>query len=67
MEPNLKPGDVVLGINKNWFMGKEKLNLQRGDIVIFKPPVDTKLYIKRLIGLPNEKNNDNQRILICQR
>lgn len=55
MEPNLKPGDVVLGINKNWFMGKEKLNLQRGDIVIFKPPVDTKLYIKRLIGLPNEK------------
>lgn len=55
MEPTLKPGDIVLGINKLWFSGKNELKLKRGDIVIFKPPVDNKLYIKRLIGLPNEK------------
>ncbi|MCS7243493.1 MAG: signal peptidase I [Candidatus Calescibacterium sp.] len=55
MEPTLKPGDIVLGINKIWFNKKDKLNIKRGDIIIFKPPVDNKLYIKRLIGLPNEK------------
>ncbi|MCX7758140.1 MAG: signal peptidase I [bacterium] len=55
MEPTLKPGDIVLGINKIWFNKKEELNIKRGDIIIFKPPVDNKLYIKRLIGLPNEK------------
>ncbi len=55
MEPTLKPGDVVLGINKLWFSQKEELKIERGDIVIFKPPVDNRLYIKRLIGLPNEK------------
>jgi len=55
MEPTLKPGDIVLGINKGWFSKKGNLNLKRGDIVIFKPPIDERLYIKRLIGLPQEK------------
>lgn len=55
MEPTLKPGDIVLGINKHWFSKNNTLDLKRGDIVIFKPPVDSRLYIKRLIGLPNEK------------
>lgn len=55
MEPTLKPGDIVLGINKKWFYKKGQLNLKRGDIVIFKPPIDERLYIKRLIGLPQEK------------
>ncbi|MCS7164832.1 MAG: signal peptidase I [Candidatus Calescibacterium sp.] len=55
MEPTLKPGDIVLGINMLWFQTKGELKINRGDIIIFKPPIDNKLYIKRLIGLPNEK------------
>ncbi|MEN3015494.1 MAG: signal peptidase I [bacterium] len=55
MEPYLKPGDVVIGLNKHWFYKDGVLNFERGDIVIFKPPVDDRLYIKRLIGKPNDK------------
>lgn len=55
MEPNLKPGDVVLGLNYWWYRGK----LRRGDIVIFYPPASATggrrtLYIKRVLGLPGD-------------
>ncbi|MGC8733605.1 MAG: signal peptidase I [bacterium] len=57
MVPTLKPGDIIFGINKIWFNSKDGLKVNRGDILIFKPPIpnENRLYIKRLIGLPNEK------------
>lgn len=57
MVPTLKPGDIIFGVNKIWFNSKEGLKVNKGDILIFKPPIpnENRLYIKRLIGLPNEK------------
>ena len=65
MEPTLKPGDVVFGLNKLWFSSKENLRVSRGDILIFKPPIpyENRLYIKRLIGLPRDKIFINQGML----
>jgi signal peptidase I len=62
MVPTLKPGDIIFGINKIWFSSKNGLKVNRGDILIFKPPIpnENRLYIKRLIGLPNEKVFINQ-------
>jgi signal peptidase I len=62
MVPTLKPGDIIFGINRIWFNSKDGLRVSRGDILIFKPPVpnESRLYIKRLIGLPNEKVFINQ-------
>ena len=49
MRPNLEDGDVLL-VDKNF------KTLNRGDIIIFKYPKDqSKLYVKRIVGLPNEK------------
>ena len=48
MLPALKDGDRI-------FIERNPRNLQRGDIVIFLFPVDqTRSYIKRIVGLPNE-------------
>lgn len=48
MLPNFKDGDRVL-VEKN---GGE---IKRGDIIFFHYPKDTtKLYFKRVVGLPNE-------------
>ena len=48
MEPALKEGDRI-------FINRSPEKLERGDIVLFYYPADqTKSYIKRIIGLPNE-------------
>lgn len=51
MYPTLYPKDVVV-VNRtcDW---RDKFN--RGDIIIFKSPEDSKKLIKRIIGLPDEK------------
>jgi len=52
MENTIMPGDRLMG-NRLAYKGKEEP--QRGDIVIFKYPVDeSENYIKRVIGLPGE-------------
>ncbi len=51
MEPTLNNGDVVL-LNKLWynFTGPDRM-----DVVAFEVPGDdTKIYIKRIVGLPGE-------------
>jgi signal peptidase I len=51
MEPNLHTGERVLG-NKLIYRFKSPA---RGDVVVFKYPKDpSKIYIKRVIGLPGE-------------
>ncbi len=52
MMSTLKDGELIL-TNKIVYRTKE---LQRGDVITFKAPVDPKKdYIKRIIGLPGEK------------
>ena len=51
MEPNLKTGERLLG-NKLIYRFSSPT---RGDVVVFKYPVDpSKMYIKRIIGMPGE-------------
>ncbi len=51
METTIMTGDRVLGLRLAYTFSEP----QRGDIVIFKYPVDEEvLYIKRIIGLPGE-------------
>lgn len=48
MEPTLHRGDRILAT-------KERGTLQRGDIIIFRYPADpSKLFTKRIVGLPGE-------------
>lgn len=63
MEPTLVPGDVVL-IDKTTFgpsipfVNKRLANWgapARGDIITFVPPHTTRLFIKRVIGLPGDQ------------
>lgn len=52
MENTLLPGDMIL-VNKFIYYFTD---IKRGDIIVFKFPKDpTKDYIKRVIGLPNDK------------
>lgn len=52
MEKTVMKGDRLLA-NR---LAYRKTSPKRGDIVVFKYPVDeSQLYIKRVIGLPNEK------------
>jgi signal peptidase I len=40
---------------KNWTLLKPSKEFQRGEVVVFRPPVaENKYYIKRVIGLPGE-------------
>lgn len=55
MENTIEPGDRVLGFRFSYWFSDP----QRGDIIVFKYPVDEALgkntnYIKRIIGLPGE-------------
>ena len=53
MIPTLEPGDRVL-VLKFWYM-IPKIDPKRGDIIVFKYPVDPKRdFVKRLIGLPGD-------------
>jgi signal peptidase I len=54
MLPVLEPGDRVMVI-KFWYH-LPKINPKRGQIVVFKYPVDPKRdFVKRVIGLPGDK------------
>lgn len=51
MEPNFDDGDYLIIDKLSYRISKP----QRGDIIVFRPPLDPKsFYIKRVIGLPNE-------------
>lgn len=59
MVPTIEVGDRVVVTRFSYWFGEP----QRGDIVVFKYPNDTKIdYIKRVIGLPGETVafHDNQ-------
>ena len=51
MLPTLKKGDRLIGSRISYLLSEP----ERGDVVIFKFPDDeSKLYVKRIIGLPGE-------------
>lgn len=52
MEPTLQTGDIMI-VNK--IANNLGIDYKRGDIVIVNSPIEDKLYIKRVIGLPNDK------------
>lgn len=58
MVSTINQGDQVIGSRLSYLFSDPK----RGDIVIFDSPVEDKIYIKRLIGLPGDevKIVDNQ-------
>jgi signal peptidase I len=52
MMPTLKPGDRIIVDKRAYLQSKP----QRGDVIVFIPPLDTKkYYVKRIIGLPGEE------------
>ena len=52
MKPTLVAGDRLF-VNVNHYKNSKP---QRGDIVVFKFPIDKKRdYLKRIVGLPNEE------------
>lgn len=50
MQETLHDGDRLLVFKP----GSDVDSLDRGDIIVFKPPGKNRRYIKRVIGLPNE-------------
>lgn len=52
MEPTLQTGDIMV-VNK--ISNNLGTDYKRGDIVIVNSPIEDKLYIKRVIGLPNDE------------
>lgn len=52
MESTLQTGDIMI-VNK--ISNNLGTDYKRGDIVIVNSPIEDKLYIKRVIGLPNDK------------
>ncbi|GIW65176.1 MAG: hypothetical protein KatS3mg093_155 [Candidatus Parcubacteria bacterium] len=62
MEPNFHSWDYLIIDKFSYFYRLP----QRGDVVVFKPPFDNNIYyIKRIIGLPNERIViDNSKIII---
>lgn len=52
MEPTLQTGYIMI-VNK--ISNNLGTDYKRGDIVIVNSPIEDKLYIKRVIGLPNDE------------
>ena len=49
MEPNFHSGDLLI-------VNKLSKHYKRGDVVVLRPPTDTKqFYVKRIVALPGEK------------
>ena len=51
MYPTVKPNDIILSSSLYRF----KKDFKRGDIVVFKSASESKMLIKRIVGLPGEK------------
>ena len=51
MEPNFSSGDYLL-VDEISYRFREP---QRGEVVVFEPPLGGSYFIKRIIGLPDEK------------
>ncbi|MFA5083807.1 MAG: signal peptidase I [Candidatus Paceibacterota bacterium] len=51
MEPTFSNGNYIL-VDEISFRFREP---QRGEVIVFEPPVGGNYFIKRIIGLPNEK------------
>lgn len=51
METTILPGDRLIGSRLSYLSHDP----QRGDIVVFDSPMEKKLLVKRIIGLPGEK------------
>ncbi|MEK7574111.1 MAG: signal peptidase I [Patescibacteria group bacterium] len=51
MEPNFSSGDYLL-VDEISYRFREP---QRGEVVVFEPPLGGSFFIKRIIGLPDEK------------
>ncbi len=57
MFPTFDNGQYLIVDEISYIIGQA----HRGDVVVFRYPGDTKrFFIKRVIGLPNEKNNSNR-------
>ena len=62
MTPNILPGDRILSLNFLYnfrfpFSDKSSFQMTKpkyGDIIFFRSPVEDKVYIKRVIGLPGD-------------
>jgi len=50
MHPNFPDGEYLLTEKISYYKG----NPQRGDVIVFKPPISEDEFIKRVIGLPGE-------------
>ncbi|MBL7036527.1 signal peptidase I [Candidatus Microgenomates bacterium] len=50
MEPNFPDGEYLLTEKVSYYFNEP----QRGDVIVFKPPVSDDEFIKRVIGLPGE-------------
>ena len=50
MQPNFPDGEYLLTEKVSYY----RSNPQRGDVVVFTPPISADDYIKRVIGLPGE-------------
>ena len=75
MIPTLKVGDFILVNKYTWGLRLPVINIkvkemnqpQRGDVMVFRYPVDPSLdYIKRVVGLPGDKveYTQDKRLLI---
>lgn len=51
METTIMPGNRLIGSRLSYLSAEP----QRGDIAVFESPVEQKLLVKRIIGLPGEK------------
>lgn len=50
MEPNFPDGEYLLTEKVSYYLNDP----QRGDVVVFKPPISDDEFIKRIVGLPEE-------------
>lgn len=50
MEPNFPDGEYLLTEKVSYYLNEP----QRGDVVVFKPPISEDEFIKRIIALPGE-------------
>src|SRR3990172_7418461 len=63
MDPTLNNGDylIISKLGSTWsniksaFGSKDKIDVTRGDIIVFRAPNSNLFFVKRVIGLPKER------------